>query len=98
MDINDNGPIFDPPEVIGYVNENEPAGTIVMTLSATDPDLPPNGAPFTYKLVGGRQSDMVTLDKHTGVLKTTRSLDREAMPQLDLVVSRGNKRLKFSLY
>ncbi|KAG9437757.1 cadherin-related tumor suppressor isoform X1 [Apis mellifera carnica] len=86
MDINDNGPIFDPPEVIGYVNENEPAGTIVMTLSATDPDLPPNGAPFTYKLVGGRQSDMVTLDKHTGVLKTTRSLDREAMPQLDLVI------------
>ncbi|KAK9298595.1 hypothetical protein QLX08_008094 [Tetragonisca angustula] len=86
LDINDNGPIFDPPEVLGYVNENEPAGTVVMTLSATDPDLPPNGAPFTYKLVGGRQSDMVTLDKHTGVLKTTRSLDREAMPQLDLVI------------
>ena len=87
LDINDNGPIFDSSEVLGYVNENEPAGTVVMTLSATDPDLPPNGAPFTYKLVGGRQSDMVTLDKHTGVLKTTRSLDREAMPQLDLVVS-----------
>ncbi|KOX67230.1 Cadherin-related tumor suppressor, partial [Melipona quadrifasciata] len=86
LDINDNGPIFDPPEVVGYVNENEPAGTVVMTLSATDPDLPPNGAPFTYKLVGGRQSDVVTLDKHTGMLKTTRSLDREAMPQLDLVI------------
>ncbi|XP_076279539.1 cadherin-related tumor suppressor fat [Lasioglossum baleicum] len=86
LDINDNGPVFDPPEMVGYVNENEPAGTIVMTLSATDPDLPPNGAPFTYKIVGGRQSDMVTLDKHTGVLKTTRSLDREVMPQLDLVV------------
>ncbi|XP_015435266.1 PREDICTED: cadherin-related tumor suppressor [Dufourea novaeangliae] len=86
LDINDNGPVFDPPELIGHVNENEPAGTIVMTLSATDPDLPPNGAPFTYRLVGGRQSDMVTLDKHTGVLKTTRSLDREAMPQLDLVI------------
>ncbi|XP_043256897.1 cadherin-related tumor suppressor [Colletes gigas] len=86
LDINDNGPVFDPPEVIGYVNENEPAGTIIMTLSATDPDLPPNGAPFTYRLVGGRQGDMVTLDKHTGVLKTTRSLDREAMPQLDLVI------------
>lgn len=87
LDINDNGPVFDPPEVIGYVSENEPAGTSVMTLSATDPDLPPNGAPFTYKLIGGRQSDVVTLDKHSGVLRTTKSLDRETMPQLDLIVS-----------
>lgn len=87
LDVNDNGPVFDPPEVVGYVSENEPAGTSIMTLSATDPDLPPNGAPFSYKLVGGRQSDMVTLDKHSGVLRTTKSLDRETMPQLDLVVS-----------
>lgn len=87
LDVNDNGPVFDSPEVIGYVSENEPAGTSVMTLSATDPDLPPNGAPFTYKLIGGRQSDVVTLDKHSGVLRTTKSLDRETMPQLDLVVS-----------
>ncbi|XP_072751447.1 cadherin-related tumor suppressor [Anoplolepis gracilipes] len=86
LDVNDNGPIFDPPEVIGYVSENEPAGTSIMTLSAIDPDLPPNGAPFTYKLIGGRQSDMITLDKHSGVLKTTKSLDRETMPQLDLTV------------
>lgn len=86
IDVNDNGPVFDPPEVIGYVSENEPAGTSIMTLSATDPDLPPNGAPFTYRLIGGKQSDMVTLDKHSGILRTTRSLDRETMPQLDLMV------------
>ncbi|XP_066585244.1 cadherin-related tumor suppressor [Prorops nasuta] len=85
-DINDNGPIFDPPEIIGYVSENEPAGTSIMTLSATDPDLPPNGAPFSYRLIGGRQNDVVSLDKHSGVLKTTRSLDRETMPQLDLMI------------
>ncbi|EFN76853.1 Cadherin-related tumor suppressor [Harpegnathos saltator] len=85
-DVNDNGPVFDPPEVIGYVSENEPPGTSIMTLSATDPDLPPNGAPFSYRLIGGRQSNMVTLDKHSGVLRTTRSLDRETMPQLDLVI------------
>ncbi|XP_028982383.1 cadherin-related tumor suppressor [Diachasma alloeum] len=86
LDINDNGPTFDPPEIVGYVKENEPAGTSVMTLTANDPDLPPNGAPFTYKLIGGRQADAVTLDKHSGVLRTTRSLDREVMPQLDLLI------------
>ncbi|XP_074100856.1 cadherin-related tumor suppressor fat [Cotesia typhae] len=86
LDINDNGPVFDPPEIVGYVNENEPAGTSIMTLTAMDPDLPPNGAPFTYRLIGGRQADVVTLDKHSGVLTTTRSLDREVMPQLDLLI------------
>ncbi|XP_051166129.1 cadherin-related tumor suppressor isoform X1 [Leptopilina boulardi] len=86
LDINDNGPDFASSEVVGYVSENEPAGTIIMTLTATDPDLPPNGAPFSYKLIGGRQNDLVSLDKHSGVLRTTKSLDRETTQQLDLVV------------
>ena len=87
LDINDNGPDFASSEVIGYVSENEPAGTTIMTLTATDPDLPPNGAPFSYRLIGGRQSDLVSLDKHSGVLRTTKSLDRETTQQLDLLVS-----------
>ena len=90
LDVNDNGPVFDPTDVLGYVSENEPAGTSIMTLSATDPDLPPNGAPFSYKLIGGKQMDLVSLEKHSGLLKTTRSLDREVSPQLDLLVSYNN--------
>lgn len=57
-----------------------------MTLAASDPDLPPNGAPFTYHLIGGRHKSFVTLDKHTGLMKTTRSIDREATPKLELLV------------
>lgn len=87
LDVNDNGPVFDSAEIVGYVNENEPAGTSIMTLSATDSDLPPNGAPFSYRIIGGRQMDLVSLEKHTGILKTTRSLDREITAQLDLLVS-----------
>ncbi|XP_068085239.1 cadherin-related tumor suppressor [Anabrus simplex] len=97
LDLNDNGPVFEPPNVVGYVAENEPPGTSVMTLSATDPDLPPNGAPFTYRLVGGRQKDLVTIEPHTGVVKTTRSLDREATPRLDILVEvedSGEPRMK----
>lgn len=85
-DINDSGPIFDPPQVIGYVSENEPPNTKIMTLSAKDPDLPPNGAPFTYRLVGGRQADYVKVDKHTGIVTTTRSIDREITPELEFIV------------
>ncbi|GAB0089240.1 Cadherin-related tumor suppressor [Sergentomyia squamirostris] len=85
-DINDNGPVFDPADVVGYVTENEPAGTSVMTLTATDPDLPPNGAPFTYYLIGGRHKSLVTVEKHSGLMKTTRSFDREVTPVLDLII------------
>lgn len=85
-DINDNGPVFDPPEVVGYVTENEPPNTSVMTLSATDPDLPPNGAPFTYYLIGGKHKNLIKVEKHTGVLRTTKSLDREITPELEILI------------
>ncbi|KAK9886911.1 hypothetical protein WA026_019169 [Henosepilachna vigintioctopunctata] len=84
-DINDNGPIFDPPQV-GKVMENEPPGTRIMMLSAKDPDLPPNGAPFSYILVGGKHKDFVNIDKHTGIVTTRRSLDREQFPELEILV------------
>lgn len=85
-DINDNGPVFDPSQVVGRVMENEPPNTKVMTLSAKDPDLPPNGAPFTYKLIGGKHRDYVKIDKHTGVVVTTKTIDRELTPELDIIV------------
>lgn len=85
-DINDNGPSFDAADKVGFVSENEPIGTSVMTLTASDPDLPPNGSPFKYFLIGGRHKSFVTLDKMTGQVKTTRTIDRETTPQLDLLV------------
>ncbi|KAJ8926397.1 hypothetical protein NQ314_021183 [Rhamnusium bicolor] len=96
-DINDNGPIFDPPQVIGQVMENEPPNTRVMTLSAKDPDLPPNGAPFTYKLIGGKHRDYVKIDKHTGVVVTTKVIDRELTPDLNIIIEvedSGTPRMK----
>lgn len=85
-DVNDNGPTFMPQQTVGSVYENEPPNTKVMTLSAQDPDLPPNGAPFTYKLIGGKQREFVRVDKHTGLVTTTRSIDREVNPELNLLV------------
>lgn len=86
MDVNDNGPVFEPANMIGYVTENEAPGTTVMTLTATDPDLPPNGAPFAYTLIGGRHKSFVTVEKHSGRVRTTRSVDREETPQLNFVI------------
>lgn len=85
-DINDNGPTFDDEDKVGYISENEPIGSTVMTLNAKDPDLPPNGAPFAYYLVGGRHKSFVSVDKLTGVVRTNRVIDRESTPQLDIIV------------
>jgi protocadherin Fat 4 len=98
LDVNDNGPVFDSAELTGYVSENEPAGTSIMTLSATDLDLPPNGAPFSYRIIGGKQMDLVNLEKHLGVLKTTRSLDREIASHLDLLVSLVKRDITMKIY
>lgn len=85
-DINDHGPVFAANDKIGFVSENEPIGTNIMTMSASDPDLPPNGAPFTYYLIGGRHKSFVTVDKITGMMKTNRIIDRETTPQLELLI------------
>ncbi|VEN50001.1 unnamed protein product, partial [Callosobruchus maculatus] len=96
-DINDNGPIFEPSEIVAHVMENQPPNTRVIALSAKDPDLPPNGAPFTYRLVGGKHKDYVKINKHTGVVVTTRMIDREVTPVLNIVIEvedSGSPRLK----
>ncbi|CAN8006312.1 unnamed protein product [Ixodes hexagonus] len=85
-DVNDNGPEFEPADLLGYVLEDEPPYTSVLTLSARDRDLAPNGAPFAYSLVGGARRNLFELDRQTGVLRTTQRLDREATPSLQLLV------------
>lgn len=85
-DINDNGPTFDVTNFEGAVYENEPPNTSIATLSANDPDLPPNGAPFSYFIVGGKQQSYVKVNRHTGVLLTTRKIDRELTPNLEVII------------
>ncbi|XP_045494732.1 cadherin-related tumor suppressor [Colias croceus] len=85
-DINDNGPIFDTENFDGSVYENEPPNTSITTLSAKDPDLPPNGAPFSYTIIGGKHQSFVKVQKHTGVLLTTKKIDRELTPNLEVMI------------
>ncbi|XP_063532868.1 cadherin-related tumor suppressor [Cydia strobilella] len=85
-DINDNGPIFDVANFNGAVFENEPPNTSITTLTAKDPDLPPNGAPFSYSIIGGKHQNFVKVHKHTGVMLTTKKIDRELTPYLEIII------------
>ncbi|KAK2725567.1 cadherin-related tumor suppressor-like [Artemia franciscana] len=92
-DVNDNGPYFEGGMPIGYVSENEPSGTSVTVLSASDPDLPPNGGPFKYTVVGGDHRNIFTVDRDTGFVRTTKPIDREVFSEILLeveVIDSGN--------
>ncbi|XP_058639185.1 cadherin-5 [Onychostoma macrolepis] len=82
MDINDNIPVF-PPEISGSINESSNAGSIVMTVKATDADDPTtqNGM-IGYKLLNGTDLFNIININNTGVIRTlTSSLDREKQSQ-----------------
>ncbi|KAI8035371.1 hypothetical protein M5D96_011814 [Drosophila gunungcola] len=91
-DVNDNGPTFTPEALSGYITENEPAGTSIMTLMASDPDLPRNGGPFTYQLVAGKHKSWLSVDRNTGLVKSTTSFDREITPVLEAIIELADVR------
>lgn len=81
-DINDNAPTLTFTEA--QVQENQPQGTIVARLTASDSDLPPNQGPFTYWLVKPSADFSLTPD---GVLFTTQSIDREQISTYRVLVA-----------
>ncbi|XP_068611577.1 cadherin EGF LAG seven-pass G-type receptor 1 [Brachionichthys hirsutus] len=72
-------PQFQLPNYQVSVPENEPAGTRVITLKATDPDDGEAGR-LAYNmeaLFDSRSNDFFDIDSQTGSIATVRSLDRE---------------------
>lgn len=83
MDVNDNNPVFSNNAYVAKVYENQPTGSYVTTLSATDKDLGRGGL-FLYS-ISGQGRDAFEIDPKTGVLRTIKSLDREAKARYDFL-------------
>uniref|UniRef100_A0A3B3TF36 Protocadherin Fat 4 n=1 Tax=Paramormyrops kingsleyae TaxID=1676925 RepID=A0A3B3TF36_9TELE len=84
-DVNDNRPTFYPVRYFVNIKENEPPGTHVTTVKATDLDLGRNGTvKFTITL-----GDLVRfhIDSKTGRITTQQSLSREDGTTYELTVS-----------
>jgi len=81
-DINDNRPEFNKSSLVGKISENEPVGSLVCIVSATDKDLGQN-AKLTYSL---KANDAFSIDGSTGEVKTLKVLDREEKAQYKLNV------------
>ncbi|KAM6987514.1 protocadherin Fat 4 [Tautogolabrus adspersus] len=83
-DVNDNAPKLTFTEA--RVKENQPQGTVVARLTASDSDLMPNQGPFTYLLVNPSTDSAFSLSPD-GVLVTTRTIDREQIELYQVLVA-----------
>ncbi len=91
-DTNDNVPRFTAEIFEGSITENEPAGSTVLTVTATDGDygFDPDGVPngnnqLRYSLLGGPPNTFA-IDESTGVITKLRVLDREEQSMYELTV------------
>ncbi|XP_026697084.1 protocadherin-16 [Athene cunicularia] len=83
-DVNDNAPIFSQGLYQVTLPEHTPAGSIILTVSATDPDSGSNGD-VTFHLAV--PSPDIAIDPSNGTLFTVRRVEFDAsQPTLDLVV------------
>lgn len=92
-DVNDNSPIFKQVSYTESIPENAIVGTSVVTISATDADAGLNGR-VRYTFAGGNNGNgAFTIDPTSGIIRTDRELDREDIPQYNLIAyawDRGN--------
>ncbi|XP_054647395.1 protocadherin Fat 4 isoform X2 [Dunckerocampus dactyliophorus] len=83
-DINDNGPSLT--TTYAEAMENQKSGTPVTTLTASDPDLPPNQGPYIYSLLSSGSANSYFHLSPAGVLTTSREIDREQISDFYLSI------------
>ncbi|XP_019772654.2 fat-like cadherin-related tumor suppressor homolog isoform X8 [Dendroctonus ponderosae] len=94
-DINDNAPKFSLPNYNVKIREDVPIGTVVAIVTASDPDLGPEGE-VRYALEDSDSEGIFKIDKLSGTIRTTKHLDFEERQVHSLLVianDRGNPSL-----
>ena len=77
LDVNDNDPKFDETEKTIYFDENEPAGSRVLRVTAKDQDSGEN-AHISYSIANVNAENIpFDIDHLTGVIKSRRLIDYE---------------------
>lgn len=88
VDINDNTPQFSQPVFSVNLTENAAAGTVVMTLNATDLDEGANAElVYSYTLYTSEKTqELFSLDPTTGEIKVKGVIDYEESPSFEMYV------------
>ncbi|XP_014649310.1 PREDICTED: protocadherin gamma-B6 [Ceratotherium simum simum] len=85
-DINDNAPVFHQASYVVHVAENNPPGASIAQVSASDPDLGPNGR-VSYSILASdleprALSSYVSVSAQSGVVFAQRAFDHASEPGL----------------
>ncbi|XP_070374182.1 protocadherin gamma-B2 isoform X21 [Equus asinus] len=89
-DINDNAPVFHQASYVVHVAENNPPGASIAQVSASDPDLGPNGR-VSYSIVASdleprALSSYVSVSAQSGVVLAQRAFDHEQLRAFELTL------------
>ncbi|KAM5301576.1 protocadherin gamma-B4 isoform 18-T18 [Glossophaga mutica] len=89
-DVNDNPPVFQQSPYLVHVPENNPPGASIAQVSASDPDLGPNGL-ISYSIVASdleprALSSYVSVNAQSGVLFAQRAFDHEHLRAFQLTL------------
>ncbi|XP_077448375.1 protocadherin Fat 3 isoform X3 [Stigmatopora argus] len=84
-DVNDNPPVFAPPNATAVVQLSQASGSVLLRLSVSDKDSPRNGPPFEFSLVSGNEGGFFTLDQ-AGTLRSDREFSPESPREFTLEV------------
>ncbi|XP_045407004.1 protocadherin gamma-B6 isoform X13 [Lemur catta] len=89
-DVNDNAPVFGQASYVVHVAENNPPGVSITQVSASDPDLGPNGH-ISYSIVASdleprMLSSYVSVSAQSGVVFAQRAFDHEQLRAFELTL------------
>ncbi|XP_040478253.1 protocadherin gamma-B6 isoform X11 [Ursus maritimus] len=89
-DVNDNAPVFHQASYMVHVAENNPPGASIAQVSASDPDLGPNGR-VSYSIVASdleprALASYVSVSAQSGVVFAQRAFDHEQLRAFELTL------------
>ncbi|XP_058268035.1 protocadherin gamma-C5-like isoform X26 [Hemibagrus wyckioides] len=90
LDVNDNAPVFTQPSYVVHVKENSAAGSILCSVSASDPDQGEN-AKLSYSILDSRVlstplSSYIYINSDNGSIFSMHSFDHEKMKVFQIQV------------
>ncbi|XP_012661966.1 protocadherin gamma-B1 [Otolemur garnettii] len=94
-DVNDNAPVFHQSSYLVHVAENNPPGASIAQVSASDPDLGPNGS-VSYSIVASdlEPRDLlsyVSVSAQSGVVFAQRAFDHEQLRAFELTLQASDQ-------
>ncbi|XP_055799105.1 protocadherin gamma-C5-like isoform X6 [Salvelinus fontinalis] len=90
LDVNDNPPVFSQPSYTVYVRENNAAGSIMCSVSASDPDIGEN-AKISYSILDSKVQDVsvssyIYINSDNGSIYSMHSFDYEKLKVFQIQV------------